>query len=457
MIRSHCTNAFLPFYCARSVRCGAHARPGGPRSALAILREDKITRPGVAQAPVRASRMARRAGAPFLKYKNSIYKMASGAVYLKNAPAAAIRRTPGLFAFLAFMLAQGGRPCAAATLDGIQTALGDAASKNDIARVVLIVAFILLLGAILAIWRYYREQAKKLTPLGWITSQKQIRQILNSAVRTRSTFELQFPHRGVQRRPILRCVPYDTTPDEIILEAEGIKNIARNWTERAVNCYFKINVKGQHVYYAFSTRIKRVEIRPRGRCTLVLHTPERMENRQKRAFLRIMPPKEYMLGGALWIGRHMPALEDLPHMERWTKPAMVLLPGKGREQFEISDISAGGLRLTIPRKEMIMAGLELSVAEQLVLIMDLLNPDDRSRLRFWLHCRVQNFAAQYDTHNIEAGLQFLAWAMPKEDKTELEWFKLNRSHEVDPLGNWIIRRHLELFRDAPEADALRQI
>jgi hypothetical protein len=340
----------------------------------------------------------------------------------------------------------------AASMAGIQESLGSGLTSAEITRIALIVGVIILLGASLTLWRYYRESAKSMTPLGWIDSPKQIQQILHNAVRYRSTFELQLPHRGVQRRPILRCSPDDLTQAGLILEAEGLKNIARNWTERPVNCYFKINVKGQHIYYAFSTRIKRVEIKPRSRCGITLYTPERMENRQKRAFLRIAPPPEYMLGAAIWMGRHMPALEDLPYMQRWSKPALVMLPGKGKLQFEISDISAGGARLTIPRKEMLMAGLELGVAEHLVMIVDLLNPDDRSRLRFWLHSRVQNFAAQYDTHNIEAGLQFLAWASPKEDQTELEWFKLSRSLEVDLLGNWIIRRHLELFRDNPETD-----
>ena len=347
-------------------------------------------------------------------------------------------------------------PTQAASLHGIQESLGVTSTHTDITRILLVIGVIMLLGAIVGLWRYYREHTRKLTPLGWIDSQKQIRHIIGSAVRHRSTFELQFPHRGVQRRPILRCAPDDITSSGLVLEANGIKNVARNWTDRLVNCYFKINVKGQHIYYAFSTTIKQVEIKTRGRCSLTLYMPERLENRQKRAFLRIIPPEEYLLGAAFWVGRHMPQLENLPQMQKWPKPAMVMLPGK-KEQFSISDISAGGARISIPRKEMLEADLELGVAEQAVLIVDLLNPDTRARMRFWLHCRVQNFAAQYDTHNIEAGLQFLAWASPSEDQTELEWFKIGRSLEVDLLGNWIIRRHLELFRDNPEADSLYTI
>lgn len=371
---------------------------------------------------------------------------------MTGGPAILSRTGSAFFAVFTALVALCPSAALAASLSGVQNTLDGSTSRNDITRVAITLGVLVIFAALMALLRYYLESRKKLTPLGWVDSPKQINHILHNAVRYRSTFELQFPHRGFQRRPILRCSPDDISSAGLVLEAEGIKNIARNWTDRPVNCYFKINVKGQHIYYAFSSSIKSVEIKPRGRCSLTLHLPERLENRQKRAFLRIVPPREYLLGSAMWIGRNMPRLEDLPRMERWPRPALVMLPGKGKEQFEISDISAGGVRLTIPRKEMLMAGLELGIAENLVLILDLLNPGDRSRMRFWLHCRVQNFAAQYDTHNIETGLQFLAWAVPKEDQTELDWVKLNRDLEVDLLGNWIIRRHLELFRDNPEAD-----
>lgn len=339
----------------------------------------------------------------------------------------------------------------AASLGSITGAMQQNPDNSALTRLFLVLAVIFAVAAIFSIWRYVREQKKQLTPIGWIDSPNQIEQIFNNAVSQRSTFELQFPHRGVQRRPILRCAPEEFSSSGLVIEAEGVKTIARGWTGRLVNCYFKINAKGQHIYYAFSTTIKSVEIKLHGRCSLTLHIPEKLENRQKRAFLRITPPQEYLLGSILWMGSQLPQLEDLPYMERWPKPTLVMLPGKGKEQFEISDISAGGMRITIPRKEMITEGIELGVAEQLVLILDLLNPDDRSRMRLWLHCRVQNFASQYDTHNLEVGVQFLAWGQLKDGQTSIEWFTLNRSPEIDRLGNWIIRRHLELFRET-EAD-----
>ncbi len=329
-----------------------------------------------------------------------------------------------------------------------------APSSMDISRTLLIIAITALLFILGFIVVYLRNHSKKFTPLGWIESPRQIYQILRNAVRHRSTFELQFPHRGAQRRPILRCSANDITTTLLTLDASGVKNAARNWTGRVVNCYFKINLNGQHIYYAFSTRIANVEITASGRSELAMPLPERLENRQKRAFLRIAPPPEYMLGSALWLGRSLPRLEDMPYMGKWAKPALVSLPGK-MQQFCVSDISAGGCRLLIPRKEMLDLGLEFTIAQHMVLLVDLLNPEGHERLRFWLHCRVQNIAAQYDTRSVETGVQFLAWAAPGARNTaELEWFALDGSYEVDLLGNWIIRRHLELFRDNSEVDDL---
>jgi hypothetical protein len=31
----------------------------------------------------------------------------------------------------------------------------------------------------------------------------------------------------------------------------------------------------------------------------------------------------------------------------------------------------------------------------------------------------------------------------------MEWLRLPSSNEVEPIGNWIMRRHLEIFRDLP--------
>ncbi|MDL2306752.1 hypothetical protein LJC48_01800 [Desulfovibrio sp. OttesenSCG-928-C06] len=325
---------------------------------------------------------------------------------------------------------------------------------STIMRLMVIAGVLLLLICIVSVIRHMRKQREVFIPTGWITSPKVLRDLISSAFRQRSTFDMQFADIRGQRRPTLRCAMRYLENDRIGLEAQGVQKVARRWTGRKVTCYFKISIKEQPVYYTFTTPIADVELRQIGTTIIWLQYPEKLQNRQKRAFLRIVPPEEYMLGAALWHGRKMPDVAILGDVQQWEKPNMALLPGKIR-QFEISDVSAGGLRLTVPRKEQLATGTEFNVSDRLILLVDFMDPENNKRMRFWLLCRVQNMANEYNLRNLEIGVRFQAWAMPGDGGSNIEWFKLTNENEVAPLGNWIIRRHLELFRANPEEELER--
>ena len=323
--------------------------------------------------------------------------------------------------------------------------------QTTIMRLLFFAGILLLLFCILSVIRHIYNRREPFIPTGWITSAKVLQGLIDSAFRQRSSFDMQFADIKGQRRPTLRCSMRYQEKDRIGLEAQGVQKAARRWTGRKVTCYFKISIKEQPVYYTFTVPIADVEIRPMGTTIIWLDMPDKLQNRQKRAFLRITPPEEYMLGAALWHGRKMPTVEMLNDMQQWDKPNMALLPGKLR-QFEIADISAGGLRLTVPRKEQMATGTEFNVSDRLILLVDFLDPESNRRIRFWLLCRVQNMANEYNLRNLEIGVRFQAWAQPGEGGSSIEWFKLTKENEVAPLGNWIIRRHLELFRANPEEE-----
>jgi hypothetical protein len=98
--------------------------------------------------------------------------------------------------------------------------------------------------------------------------------------------------------------------------------------------------------------------------------------------------------------------------------------------------------------------LRFNTVEQVILMLDLFNADQGRSMRLWLACRVQNLWREHATRDIQMGLQFLAWARPREAAEHeegggIEWLRLSSANEVEELGNWIMRRHLELFRDSP--------
>ncbi|MDR1124754.1 MAG: hypothetical protein LBM64_01655 [Deltaproteobacteria bacterium] len=313
----------------------------------------------------------------------------------------------------------------------------------------LVAGAVLLLFCIFTIIRYFLSSRKAFVPAGWITLPRQVRALLNGALEQRSTLELQFNDSRNQRRPVLRCSLEEVGAGRVGIEAYGINNIVAGWIGREISCYFKLKIKDQSVYYTFDSTVESVEARPRGVSALWLSFPTRMQNRQKRAFLRISPPMDYFLGAAVWFGRNLPADGNLGNIALWPKPSLTLLPGKER-QFFIRDLSAGGVRLWVPRREKDARRHDFNLAEQMALLLDLFDPDNSRRLRYWLLCRVQNLITDFNDQSFDIGLQFLAWAAPKEDGSSLEWLKLTREKEVAPLGNWIMHRHLEIFRANPD-------
>jgi hypothetical protein len=81
-------------------------------------------------------------------------------------------------------------------------------------------------------------------------------------------------------------------------------------------------------------------------------------------------------------------------------------------------------------------------------MLDLWNPDKAQWLRFWVYCLMQSPVLDFETKGMDLGAQFMVWAKPaKNGDSALLWLKLASSGEVKPLGNWIMRRHLEYFRE----------
>lgn len=182
--------------------------------------------------------------------------------------------------------------------------------------------------------------------------------------------------------------------------------------------------------------------------------PTVLENRQKRSFLRIAPPREFFPGSALWYDDSMPTSTQIDEISSWPRPKLLYIPDR-MEQFHLLDLSAGGARISIPSQIARNLNLNFNAADRLILMLDLFAPEQNKRLRYWVQCRVQNVWREHATNNVHMGLQFVVWARPKENVEYgesvggIEWLRLSSASEVEPIGNWIMRRHLELFREHP--------
>lgn len=319
-----------------------------------------------------------------------------------------------------------------------------------------LIGLAVVVALLLAYLAYKAIQARRVRydPHGSIVDPRVIRTILHTAFDQRRPFEVQVQTDAGQRRPTLRCSPVQLGQTSLTVEINGLKSLSERWLNRQVTVFFRIMAGKDFTYYTFPSRIVAIDQPRQGVCHISLPMPEGLENRQKRSFLRIAPPKEHSLGAALWYGANMPPPEKLSEIALWPAPLLLALPERV-EQFTVVDLSAGGARLRIPHEVAREMQVQFNSTEQIMLMIDLFDPEQNKRLRFWLQCRIQNVWVEHPSRDIHMGVQCLAWGKPKELADQagpagsVEWLRLSSSNEVEPLGNWIMRRHLELFRDHP--------
>ncbi len=311
---------------------------------------------------------------------------------------------------------------------------------------------IVLLGAFVV--KTILMRRKRYTPYGSVTDPEKIGTLLRQAFDQRRYIELQFESRTDTRRPSLRCSPEYLGQDSLTVEAGGIKQLSDKWLDRPVQAFFHLTLDHGFVYYTFASRITGIHTPRKDVCHLTLAAPKVLENRQKRAFLRLTPPPEFLLGAAIWHDKTLPADENLHDLAKWPRPLLLVYPGR-MEQFRILDLSAGGMRICIPHDVARALSLHFSAVEHVFVILDLFDPENGKRLRWWMRCRVQSVWVDLPRRDIHLGLQFQSWAKAKESRgenttgSELEWLRLSTANEVEPIGNWIMRRHLEMFREYP--------
>lgn len=318
-------------------------------------------------------------------------------------------------------------------------------NMDAIGEILIAVACVAGSLGVIMLFLHFRPK-KPYVPRDWIFDPTQILYVLNFSLTQRAKFELQFAMADEARRPALRCGIVDIDEEGLTLEASGLTVLSERWQGRRADCFFMLRRQEQYIFYAFTSTITRIT-REKDICLIQLALPEKLETRQKRSYLRITPPEEYMLGAAIWRGLDMPDDAVRSDLALWGRPSRIWLPGT-REDFSIRDLSSGGMRLHLPRHILAEEMDSIHISAQFMVMLDLWDPDKARRLRFWLLCRMQSPVLDFETKGMDIGVQFLAWAKPSNaGDSSLLWLKLASSGEVEPLGNWIMRRHLEFFRE----------
>ncbi len=283
-------------------------------------------------------------------------------------------------------------------------------------------------------------------PGNWIVNKQQIAEILTKAMDQRSKFEMKFMPADFSRRATM-CSLLEISAQSLTLELDMNVSATKRWLNREVEFFFRVPTEkqGGMAFYHFSSTVSGIKRASAGESLLLVAFPEKIELNQKRAFLRLEPPSQYFLGCAVWRDQQVKEPSDV---RRWGKPLLLHQPGKAGNPITVADISAGGLRLLVKRRAVRELGLEVTIANRFYVAVDLYDPAAGRKRRYWLQCRVQHLYEDYETKDVEYGLQFEAWGRPKkEDETLLLEWKPVFPEGVEPLGSWVMQRHLELYRD----------
>lgn len=310
------------------------------------------------------------------------------------------------------------------------------------------VLLLLCLGAVLllifAVFLITRQLARRqaMPPIDLVVAPTAVQGLLRRAMDERGRFEIQFSAGGTRRRSTYcTCVAVDE--QSLTIECSNLTFIAPTWVGRSIEGYFRLGDKRGHVFFQFHATIRAVR-KPSDVYLLDITLPAELTRTQKRAFLRVVPPPDLLLGMAVW---HLGQQTTSPPASAYDAgpPQMVYSPAR-HGGLKLVNLSGGGARLTFQSAPGTPARIHPAKGDRLLLLLVLHMPEDDTRTNIWMHCRVQNVFAMPDTRDVEAGVLFLAWHQAQQLSPTFNWTAAGDDGEVPPVAQWAMRRHVDLYR-----------
>ncbi len=295
----------------------------------------------------------------------------------------------------------------------------------------------------------YRLARSIYIPAGDIHDPSKILQILDQCIVRRSKLEFRIVGRQSGGQ-IVSGMPVEVKSGHVKLTMSvPFSPSQEKLAGEKVHCYFKIRQDSRDIFFNFLSSIDRIGKGEAGFLELAIALPEVLIAGQKRSFLRIDPPRDFILDIALWpeyIDSNTGWRADI---EAFPEPILTNTAEHPRT-LDLSDISAGGTKLILDKVALGKSGLTITKGTRFILRLNLWNPVEQNELPLWLICRTQQYTGAAGEPKTTLGVQFVAWSQPQNaDMHLLNWHKLDSDDdEVPPLGNWVAKRYLEHYRKA---------
>lgn len=260
-----------------------------------------------------------------------------------------------------------------------------------------------------------------------------IAEALDAAIDQRSVFRIEILSKELHDYKI-EGICTEADAKYIHIETAG-SFASKELIGEQVLVFFHNSYRRKASFFQFSSRI--VDVEQQGSTHIVrLTRPTSLQPGQKRAFFRITPANDTIVGLGLWSLQDQP----LPSSVTQLPPALLRFLPDRSENIMLTDISAGGMRLLLSDQASLPA--HVGKGSPLLCLLRLKGPENGPPHTFWFVCSVVMHLAGGEGDNY-LSLRFTTWATTEPEQKQLVWFPVVRDEGIALLSAWIMRHHLE--------------
>jgi len=291
-------------------------------------------------------------------------------------------------------------------------------------------------------------------PSTWIVRPGEVRALLDTALTQRSKVRVSFVRDDPGARSTDATILSADPRRGIELEMSSLVRANAAWAGKLVACDFRLRLdprKDYHSYYNFVSPVLSVRKAGDDFIHMTVAWPTRLELEQKRGFLRVDPPRTFVLELELW---HENTIKNsrgrFGDPATWGPPLVRLDPRREIPVVEVRNISGGGLRLEIQAEALRREHALFEPASRFLMRLVLAEPEADQPMEFHLALRLQNaYGDPGFTGQKAFGFRFLSFGVPSDALGDsLSW--KTAASGVPALDDWAFRRHLAIYRSRGE-------
>ncbi|MHC1711445.1 MAG: hypothetical protein AB9872_04755 [Solidesulfovibrio sp.] len=291
-------------------------------------------------------------------------------------------------------------------------------------------------------------------PSTWIVRPGEVRALLDTALTQRSKVRVSFVREDPGARSTDASLLSADPSRGLELEMTSLVQANQTWVGKLVACDFRLRLdprKDFLNFYNFVAPIRAIRKAGDDFIRMTVDWPTRLELEQKRGFLRVEPPRTFILELDLWHENTIKSIQGrFGDPETWGNPLLVRNPQEEVPDVELRNISGGGLRLEVQSEALRRHNQLFQPANRFLMRLILAEPEADQPVTFYLALRLQNVYGDPSSTGQKAyGFRFLSFGVPVDTPPgNLAW--KTAASGVPALDDWAFRRHLASYRSRGE-------